>query len=68
MLKMANNFTKLILVILVVITYFLLSFGAYLGLNSISPLSKEFNFGIAFIIVLGFYVGAGFAFKKLKLF
>jgi len=65
---MANNFKGLILVIAVIISYFLLSFGAYWLLSNISPFSKEVNFGIAFVIVLGFFVGAGFTFKKLKLF
>jgi len=68
MFNMVKNFTKLVLVILVVISYFLLSWGAYLLLRTISPFQKEVNFGIAFVIVLGFYVGAGFTFKKLKLF
>lgn len=63
-----NDFTKLILVILVVVSYFILSLIAYWKLNEVSPFSKEFNFGITFVIVLGFYVGAGFTFKKLKLF
>jgi len=63
-----QNMGNLFLVILVVISYFALSYGAYSLLDSISPFSAEFNFGIAFVIVLGFYVGAGFAFKKLKLF
>jgi len=65
---MANNFKGLILVIAVVISYIILTGGVYLLLNSLSPFAKEVNFGMAFIIVLGFYVGAGFSFKKLKLF
>ena len=61
-----KGFSKLWLVILVVISYFILSLGGYWGLNAISPFSKEVNFAGAFIIVLGFYVGAGFTFKKIK--
>ncbi|MFA5796969.1 MAG: hypothetical protein WC916_02950 [Candidatus Woesearchaeota archaeon] len=58
---------QLILVILVVITFFLLVWGGYSLLSRISPFSKEINFVTTIVIVIGFYVGGGFAFKKLKI-
>ncbi len=65
---MAKNFKSLILVVAVIITFALLLWAFYWMLNNISPFSKEVNFGIASIVILGFYVGAGFTFKKLKVF
>jgi uncharacterized protein YhhL (DUF1145 family) len=59
---------NLLKVIGVIVSFFLLVWGGSYLINQISPFSKEINFTITIVIVLGFYVGAGFAFKKLKLF
>lgn len=62
------NWKTLGLVIGVVVSFFLLLWGAYSLLSSISPFDNTANFIAAAVIVLGFYVGAGFAFKKLRIF
>jgi len=61
------TFNTLFLVIFVVISFFLLLWGANSLMKNISPFSTETNFIISLIIVIGFFVGGGFAFKKLKI-
>jgi hypothetical protein len=65
---MTKLIEKLLLVIGVVVSFFLLCWGGISVINQISPFSKEVNFTITIVLVLGFYVGAGFTFKKMKLF
>lgn len=66
MAKQKQDFNKLGLVIVVVVSFFLLVWGGNWIINLISPFSKEVNFISAIVIVLGFYVGAKFGFKKFK--
>ena len=62
-----NNWRDLLLTIGVVVSAMLLWWGGYYLFNRMSPFSVGFNFITTGIIVLGFYVGAGFTFKKISI-
>lgn len=62
------TFRTLGLIISVTVSFFLLWFGAYQLMHTNFPFTIETDAIISGIIILGFFVGAGFAFKKLKIF
>ena len=61
------NFKTLLLVVCVILSFFLLLWGATYLMKVISPFSDVTNFIISLAIIIGFFVGGGFAFKKLKI-
>jgi len=65
---MGKGLATLGITVLVIIAFFILTSGGYYLLKQISPFSNEINFGTTFVVVLGFFVGAGFTFKKLRFF